>query len=94
MGMRFELLLQLSRRHDHGSDKLLVDDADGTDAVIVSWPLLADGWVLEHTNALPTAAGAAWPQVPAPYQTNGAWRFVTFTNTPATGSQFFRLHKP
>ena len=36
----------------------------------------------------------SWPQVPPPYQTNGGFISVTFPNSPATGNQFFRLHKP
>ncbi len=62
--------------------------------ITVSWSALAEGWVLERTNALPSVAGDAWPQVPPPYQTNAGTISVAFTNNPATGNQFFRLHKP
>jgi hypothetical protein len=64
------------------------------DQITLSWQVTEDGWVLEHTNALPSVAVASWPQVPPPYQTNGGLISVTFTNSPATGNQFFRLHKP
>ncbi len=62
--------------------------------ITVSWPALAEGWVLERTNALPTLAAAYWPQVPPPYQTNAGMISVSFTNNSTTGNQFFRLHKP
>jgi hypothetical protein len=62
--------------------------------ITVSWPSSAGGWVLENTNALPPVAVTSWPQVPAPYHTNAGVISVTFTNIPATGSQFFRLHQP
>jgi hypothetical protein len=65
-----------------------------TNTLVISWPAPAEGWVLERTNALPSVAVESWPQVPPPYQTNGATIFTTLTNTPATGNQFFRLHKP
>ena len=60
-------------------------------AVVVSWPLPAEGWVLEWTNALPRVA-ASWPQLPPPYQTNGA--NLQFTEPLPTGKKFYRLHKP
>ncbi len=62
--------------------------------VTVSWPASAAGWVLECTNALPSAAAPSWPQVPPPYRTNAGTISVACTNNPATGNQFFRLHKP
>jgi hypothetical protein len=61
--------------------------------IIVSWPAPAAGWLLERTNVL-SGVSAPWPPVSPPYQTNGNTLSVTFTNTPAVGSQFFRLHKP
>lgn len=64
-----------------------------TNNVVLSWPLPADGWVLEATNALPSVA-APWPQLPPPYQTNGGTLSVSITNTPSMENQFFRLHKP
>lgn len=61
--------------------------------LIVSWPGPAAGWMLERTNVLRDVS-APWPTVSPPCQTNGDTISVTFTNTPAVGSQFFRLHKP
>jgi len=62
-----------------------------TNAVVVSWPLPAEGWVLETTNALPQIA-APWPQIPPPYLTNGA--NLQFTEPVPAGNKFYRLHKP
>ncbi len=59
-------------------------------AVIVSWPLPATGWVLESTNSLPQVS-AAWPQITPPYQTNGA--NLQFTEPAPVGNKFYRLHK-
>ena len=62
-----------------------------TNSLVVSWPLPADGWVLEWTNSVPTVPNT-WPQISPPYQTNTvqAWIFV-----PApTGDAFYRLHIP
>jgi hypothetical protein len=65
-----------------------------TNALItVSWPATAADWLLERTNVL-SGASAPWPVVPPPYETNGGTLSMTFTNTPAVGNQFFRLHKP
>jgi len=60
-------------------------------AVVVSWPLPAEGWVLEWTNALPQVS-APWPQIAPPYQTNGA--NLQFTEPLPAGNKFYRLHKP
>ena len=57
----------------------------------ISWPLPAEGWVLEWTNALPRVS-APWPQLPPPYQTNGA--NLQFTEPLPAGNKFYRLHKP
>jgi sugar lactone lactonase YvrE len=65
-----------------------------TNSVVVSWAAPAVGWVLERTNALSATVGDSWPQVPPPYQSNAGVISVTITNTPASGNQFFRLHKP
>jgi hypothetical protein len=59
--------------------------------IIVSWPWPAEGWVLECTNALPQMA-SPWPQIPPPYQTNGA--NLQFMEPAPTGNKFYRLHKP
>ncbi len=61
--------------------------------ITISWSALAEGWVLERTNALPSVAAAIWPRVPPPYQTNAGTISVVLTNNPVTGNQFFRLHK-
>ncbi len=60
-------------------------------AVVVSWPLPAEGWVLEWTNALPQVS-SSWSQIPPPYQTNGA--NLQFTEPQPAGNKFYRLHKP
>jgi len=53
--------------------------------------LSADGCVLEGTNALPQVS-APWPQIPPPYQTNGA--NLQFTEPAPVGNKFYRLHRP
>jgi hypothetical protein len=58
--------------------------------VVVSWPVSAEGWVLEATNALPNVA-APWPQLPPPYQTNGP--NLQFIEPVPTGNKFYRLRK-
>jgi hypothetical protein len=60
-------------------------------AVLLSWPLPADGWVLECTNALPLSA-VAWPRIYPPYQTNGA--NLQYNDPSPAGNRFYRLHKP
>jgi hypothetical protein len=60
-------------------------------AVTVSWPLPAEGWVPECTNALPHVS-APWPQIQPPYQTNGA--NLQFTEPSPVGNKFYRLRKP
>jgi hypothetical protein len=64
-----------------------------TNTIVVSWPMPADGWVLERTNTLRQVSGP-WPQVPPPYQNDGGRIRVTFTNLPPGDNQFFRLHRP
>jgi hypothetical protein len=62
-----------------------------TNSLVVSWPLPADGWVLEWTNRIPSVSGT-WPQIPPPYQTNAVQAWIV---VPApTGNGFYRLHKP
>jgi hypothetical protein len=65
--------------------------ARSNNAVVVSWPLPADGWVLEYTNALPKVA-VAWLQIAPPYQTNGV--NLQFTEPAPAGNKCYRLHKP
>jgi hypothetical protein len=60
-------------------------------AVVVSWPLPATGWVLECTNSLPQVSSASWLQIPPPYQTNGI--NLQFTEPAPAGNKFFRLQK-
>lgn len=62
-----------------------------TNTVVVAWPLPAEGWVLEATNALPSLP-VAWPQIPPPYQTNGP--NLQFIEPAPVGKKFYRLHKP
>ncbi len=62
-----------------------------TNTVVVWWPLSAEGWVLEATNALPGVAGP-WPQIAPPYETNGG--NLQFTEPSPAGNKFYRLHKP
>jgi hypothetical protein len=64
-----------------------------TNTIVVSWPASATGWVLESTNHI-TVASPPWPQVQPPYPSIGTNLFVTFTNNPAAGNQFFRLFNP
>ena len=62
-----------------------------TNSLVVSWPLPADGWVLEWTNRVSTVSGA-WPQIPPPYQTNAVQAWVVLP--VPSGDVFYRLHKP
>jgi hypothetical protein len=63
-----------------------------TNSVIVSWPLPADGWVLEQTNRL-VGVAAAWPLVPpSQYRSNTATCW--FIEPAPAGNKFYRLHKP
>jgi hypothetical protein len=64
-----------------------------TNTIVVSWPAPATGWVLQSTNSF-TPATNQWPQVTLPYSSTATNFFVTITNLPAAGSQFFRLYKP
>lgn len=59
--------------------------------VVVSWPLPADGWVLEATDVLP-AGVAPWQQIAPPYETNGV--NLQFTEPSPTGNKFYRLRRP
>jgi hypothetical protein len=62
-----------------------------TNSLVVSWPLPADGWVLEWTNSV-AAVSTTWPQIPPPYQTNAVQAWIV---VPApTGEAFYHLHKP
>jgi streptogramin lyase len=62
-----------------------------TNSLVVSWPLPANGWVLEWTNHVPIVSNT-WPRISPPYQTNAVQAWIV---VPApTGSVFYRLHKP
>jgi hypothetical protein len=59
--------------------------------ITVSWPALAEGWLLERSTQ-PDAG--TWTQIPPPYlSADGNW-FVTLPRTGAPSAEFFRLHKP
>ncbi|MCX6916430.1 MAG: hypothetical protein NT167_25865, partial [Verrucomicrobia bacterium] len=62
-----------------------------TNSLVVSWPLPADGWVLEWTNSVPTVSNT-WPRISPPYQTNAVQAWIVVP-APA-GEGFYRLHKP
>jgi hypothetical protein len=62
-------------------------------AVTVSWPVPADGWVLDQTGALATSPAAiSWNQVGFPYQTNAGRISITVPNP--SGNRVYRLRKP
>ncbi len=60
------------------------------DALIVSWPLYLQGYILESSTD-PSPAGVWLPVLTTPF-VSGNQRFVT--NPITGGSQFFRLRKP
>ena len=60
-------------------------------SVVVSWPLLATGWLLHATTNL-VSAGSVWTEIPPPYQTNGV--NLQFSEPSPAGNKFYRLHKP
>jgi subtilase family serine protease len=62
-----------------------------SNAVVVSWPLTAGGWVLEQSATL-TGSPPLWAQVQSPYQTNANQAWITLS--PASGNQFYRLRRP
>ena len=60
--------------------------------IMISWPRLADGFVLDQKTALNTGPiRTLWMQVEFPYQTNATHIFVT---TPPSDMRFYRLRKP
>ena len=61
-------------------------------AVVVSWPAPAQGWLLHATTNLVTG-GSVWTEIPPPYQTNGLTN-ISFTEPSPVGNKFYRLHKP
>lgn len=75
-----------------GAPTLLISNGPG--GAVVSWPLPADGFLLEATPLLlAPPAGIPWGTVsPANYQTNGTHVFITVP-LPA-GNRFYRLRHP
>jgi hypothetical protein len=62
-------------------------------AVVVSWPLPADGWVLvSTTNVVSAPQTTVWTPVPPPYQTNATHVFISVPTS--VGNKFYRLRKP
>lgn len=59
--------------------------------VQVSWPLAAEGFVLEEADALQALSPTSWIEVPPPYQTNASRIFVTLPQS--SDSRFYRLRK-
>ena len=75
---------------DSGQPRLSIGQSGGT--VTVSWPLPADGWVLEQTATL-SGATILWSEVPpAQYQTNAT--DISLQVSPPSGNRFYRLRKP
>ena len=67
---------------------LLTITRTATNSVVISWPLPADGYLLENVSAL---NGASWSQVSPPYQTNSALAWIVVPSP--TGNLYYRLHK-
>jgi hypothetical protein len=62
-----------------------------TNAVTISWPLSAEGWVLEWTPSL-LGNPTPWAEVSPPFQTNSTQAWITVTSPE--GGFFYRLHRP
>lgn len=60
-------------------------------ALIVSWPVPAEGWLLHATTNL-VGGGSVWTEIPPPYPTNGT--NLQFTEPSPVGHKFYRLHQP
>ena len=71
-----------------GAPALSILRTDGV--VTISWPLPADGWVLEQTSAL-AGASTLWTRVEPPYPTEATHCRVTVAPTP--GRAFYRLRR-
>ena len=65
--------------------------ARSNNAVIVSWPLPAPGWVLDETTTL-SGTPIPWAQVSPPYQTNATQSCIALPSPAA--NKFYRLRKP
>ena len=72
-----------------GAPFLSISNSIGS--VTLSWPLPADGLLLEQTNRL-TGLPGPWPRVTGSYVTNATEIRVTLPST--AGNRFFRLYKP
>ena len=75
-------------------DSPLLSIAKAGQAIVVSWPKPADGFVLDQATALASpSSSTSWLVVPAAsYQTNATHIFI---NVPApSGNAFYRLRKP
>jgi hypothetical protein len=60
--------------------------------VVVSWPLPADGWVLEQASALGAPSqSSSWTPVSFPYETNSTHIYLRVS--PAPGGRFYRLRQ-
>jgi subtilase family serine protease len=62
-----------------------------TSVVVLSWPLPADGWVLEQASSL-VGSPHGWTQIPPPYPTDTKQVWVTITNSEDIS--FYRLRLP
>jgi hypothetical protein len=56
----------------------------------VAWPASATSFTLQESAAI--GSGAAWINVPGPYQENGGERFILVP--PAQAARFYRLMAP
>lgn len=75
-----------------GAPQLTVQRDLLTGAVTVSWPVPADGWVLDQTTALSSVpTSILWTQVGFPYQTN-AGRISVSIPSPI-GARYYRLRR-
>ena len=74
-----------------GAPLLSVDQETTSGQVTVSWPLPADGFLLQESSTLDVNP-VPWMDVAPPYQTNTTDIFITI---PApSGTRFYRLTKP
>ena len=70
---------------------LLTITRAATNAVVISWPLPADWWVLERTPSL-LGNPPLWTEVPPPFQTSSTQAWTTVA--PPQGTFFYRLRSP
>lgn len=71
-------------------DAPLLTAALSDQGAVISWPLPAQGWVLEQ-SADPSATVLSWTQVPFPYATNATHISVAIPS-PA-GTRLYRLRR-